>query len=147
MKYLIPFLVILISCSPEQTQTAPTVTPTQNSKRSEISEKPYANPVLIFGSSFGNYIQQLWRINRYEDMVKFTSRESRKKFGDEKLKGFYEHEFHFDFQLNKLTAIQKSGDTSFLIYSNAFILGTRRKVVLETVTNNDTVQLVLNSLK
>ena len=53
----------------------------------------------------------------------------------------------FGFKLGKLKSMQKNGDTINLIYSNATILGTRRKIVLETVTENDTVQLVLNSLK
>ena len=103
--------------------------------------------MLIYGSSFGNFFQALYRINRFDDMVKFTSKGSRKKFGDKAILGFYKNDFHFDFELGKLTSIQKSGDTSNLIYSNAIIFSTRRKVVLETVNENDSVRLVLHTLK
>lgn len=148
MKYLILFLVFIFSCTQEQIHPAlKTSIPKQVSLRSEISEKLYSNPALVFGSSFGNYFQSLYRIGRYDDLVKLTCMSSRKKYGDEKLRQFYEHVFHFDFQLGKLTAIKKSGDTINLIYSKAIILGTKRKITIPVIIQNDSCFIVISSLK
>lgn len=118
-------------------------------KQDSVDSKPYSNPVFFCGtgSSFGNYLQALYRQNRFVEMVVFTCEESRNKYGDEALKGFFETNFLFDFELGKLTSIKKSVDINFLIYSNAEIFGTKRKVVLKTIIENDSVRLVLDSLK
>jgi hypothetical protein len=139
-------MIALMSCSnPVQENPIPESSLTNISQ--QLETKLYSNPTLIWGSSFGNYFQILCRQNRFDEMVKFTSNESRRKYGDKALRGFYENNFRFDFELGKLKSIQKSGDTSLLVYSNAQILGTKRKVVLKTLIQNDSVKLVLDSLK
>lgn len=118
-------------------------------KQDSLESKPYSDPIFFCGtgSSYGNYLQSLYRLNKFDDLLKFTSSGTRRRFRDEAVLGFYKNDFQFDFQLNKLTAIQKSGDTNFLIYSTAQSLGTRRKVILKTVIENDSVRLILDSMK
>lgn len=147
MRCLLFLILTIVSCCKPEMVSPSHVTVDLIKNISPTEPKPYSNPTLSFGSSFGNYFQILYRQNRYKEMVKFTSHKSRKEFGDSTLEGFYENNFRFDFDLGKLTSIQKSGDTSFLIYSNAEIFGTKRKVVLKTILENDSVRLVLDSLK
>ena len=99
------------------------------------------------GTSFGNFMQALFRQSRYLDMLQFTSTISRREFGDKKILGFYSR-MNFGFELGKLTAIQKVDSTNqILIYNNAHINATRRKITLEITSESDSVKLVLRSLK
>ena len=113
----------------------------------EFEVKPFANPVLIYGTSFGEYFQILYKQNRFDEMIRLTSKQTIQKFGEQSLRNFYETKFRFDYQLGKVSAKTSSGDTVKLIYANASILGTNRKVTLPIVIENDTAKLVLTNLK
>lgn len=139
-------ILILYSCrEPEKNLGIKTVV---KEDTAYIESKPFVNPVFIYGSStsFGNYFQSLYRLNRFGEMLDFTATESRKKFGDKVLLGFYRKDFKLDFILGKLTAIEKSGDTNNLIYGKASIIA-RRKIVIPTLIENDSVKIIIHSLK
>jgi hypothetical protein len=152
LNMIIPILILSVSCTEREKTTATNsmslATIKQDVIKKESVEKPYNNAVFVCGSSFGIFFQSLYRLNKHEDMLQFTSQKSRKQFGDKAILEFYRNNYEFDFQLNKLTSIhKKKGETSYLVYANAIILGTRRKVVLETVNENDSIHLVIRKLK
>ncbi len=109
-------------------------------------EKPCANPTLIYGSSFGNFFQALYRTNQFETMQAFTSNKTKAKFGNQLLP-YYQNEFKFDYSLGKLTNLSYRGDTVLLTYAKAYIYGTRRKVVIPCHVENDSVKIILNNLR
>lgn len=108
--------------------------------------KPYSNPVLIYGSSFAEYFQALYRNNQFEVMRRFTSDRTIKQFGEQRLLQYYKQEFNFDYLLGKLSNQTKDRDVIFLTYSKARIYATRRKIVVPCVIERDTVKLLLCSL-
>jgi hypothetical protein len=110
------------------------------------AENLYANPSLIYGTSFGNFFQSLYRNNQFDLMLAFTSDRTIKQFGRNKLLKFYVHDFKFDYSQGQLSNIYHEGDTINLSYSKACIYGTRRKVVIPCCLERDTIKIILRSL-
>ena len=104
---------------------------------------PYSNPALIYGTSFGNYLSQLYRQGSYSDMLLFTHSESITTFGKEKILSFYkEMIWGYDMKLN---SISRQNDTLILNYS-AVINNTRKIGRLPVLIENDTCKLLLTEL-
>jgi hypothetical protein len=137
---LILFVSLFLGCKAKDAEKPVFV---KEIRPEEIVLKPYSNPTMILGSSFGNYFQSLYRLNDYKKMMDFTSEISIKKFGKALILRYYKEKLKMNFALGKLTAMQKIGDTTILIYSKATEFATRRKIVLNTVLENDTVKMIL----
>lgn len=107
-----------------------------------LSTKEFSNPVIIYGSSFGNYFQGLYKVGQFDEMLKFTSSGSIKKYGKENIRKMYETmDFAYVIKLKSKTGT----DTVTLNYEaeiNATIKIRRIPVVIE----NDTVKIVLTNL-
>ncbi|MBP7808629.1 MAG: hypothetical protein KA163_05015 [Bacteroidia bacterium] len=137
-------LIFLLGCerrANKQTQV-PVIKQTERK-----SESPYSNPALIYGSSFGEFFQSLYRNNQFEQMLFFTSSKTINQFGRAELKNYYKQKFKFDYVLGHLSNMVMVGDTILLTYSKAHIHATRRKIVIRCLIENDTVKLVLNKLE
>ena len=106
----------------------------------EVVTKPFSNPVLIYGSSFGNYFQSLYRIGDFESMLKFTSSSSIKKYGKKAILERYE-KMKFNYRL-ALTSTKKEGDITVLNYSSN-IIATRTMIRLRVAVENDTCKVIL----
>jgi len=147
MGKIILILVIITSCNqaPKEQTKPVSIIGTDNSNL-RVESKPFANPALIYGTSFGNHFQTLNRLSRYKDMLAFTSTASRIKFGDSALLGFYRNDLKLDFDLGDLTAIERVVDTAFLIYAKASIIA-RRKIVIPILIENDSCKIIIYSLK
>lgn len=147
IHYILLFLLLNSCREPEKNSGIKTVVK-EDASLNEIEIKPFANPVFFYASStsFGNYFQSLYRLNHFNEMLDFTSTESRKKFGDKVLLGFYRNDFKLDFVLGKLTSIEKSGDTINLIYGKASIIA-RRKIVIPVLIESDSCKIIIRSLK
>ncbi len=139
--FLILHSAIFFKCSsPVSTNAALFV------KQEEVPEKPYSNPALMNGSSFGHYLQSLYRFSCYEDMTKFTASGCVSKFGQAQLVSYYQNKFKFDFELGKLSNLTIKGDTFLLSYSKAQIDATRRLIRIAVVIENDSAKLILQNL-
>lgn len=112
----------------------------------QIQEKPYANPAMIYGSSFAAFFQSIYRSNNYALMLAFTSERTLNRFGKAKVLSYYQHGFQFDYKLGQLSNITYAGDTILLTYSKAYIFATRRKIVVPCVVEWDSVKMLLTSL-
>lgn len=107
-------------------------------------EKPFSNPSLMLGTNFGQFFQTLYRYGKYEEMLKFTSSETIKKYGRNKLLNYYEN---CDFGYNiKLKAKTQEGKYYILTY-NANIMATNKVVRIKTVVENDSAKIVLENLQ
>ena len=116
-----------------------------NVTTSNTTSKPFSNPNLIYGSSFGEFFQALYRQNQFELMYQFTAQRSKKQLGKIALLNFYQKNFKFDFQLGKLTSSYIIGDTYTLTYANSKVFATKRKLMINCTLENDTVKLILDS--
>lgn len=106
-------------------------------------QKPYSNPILIYGSSFGNFFKALYRKGDFNTMMKFTSSQSIKKFGYQNILEYYQGvDFGYDMKLCSRT--YQNG--VYTLNYNATILGTQKIVRLNVVVENDSCKLVLNNI-
>lgn len=110
----------------------------------EAIAHPYINPVLIYGSSFGNFFQALYKIGKFEDMIKFTSSQSIEKFGQSKVLDFYKK---MDFAYNiKLKSKSEDAGVTTLNYE-AGIMATNNMLRMDVVVENDSCKIVLRDIK
>ena len=106
--------------------------------------KPFSNPVLIYGSDFGNYFKVLYAQGKFSDMVKFTSSKSIKKHGKDKIVDFYKNKIHFGYELGKLKSTINEDDGAIILnYPSSQVFATKKVVRLKVVIENDTCKLVL----
>jgi len=109
----------------------------------EVLNKPFANPVFIYGSSFGNFFQMLYKQGKFEDMLKFTSSNTITKFGKENIVVMYQNmAFAYEMKLKSQTI---SGDTTILNYE-AGIFATKHMIRIPVIIENDTAKIVINKL-
>ena len=107
---------------------------------------PFSNPTLVYGSSFGKFFQSLLILDDFKTMLKFTSIQTRIKYGSAQLVSYYQNKFKFDFELGKLSNLKMKGDTFFLMYSNAQFYATRRLIRIAVIVENDSAKLILPNL-
>lgn len=110
------------------------------------NEKPFCNPSIIFGSSFGQFFQALYRNNQFEKMMSFTSNSTIEKFTKKEVLNYYKRDFKFDYVLGVLSNINEEDGITILTYSKGSIYGTRRKLRIPCILENDSVKIILNSL-
>ena len=106
-------------------------------------DKPYANPVLIYGTDFGRYFKMLYKTGDFDTMLKFTSQKSIDKFGKENILEYYKQmDFGYDMRLKSKT---EKGELIVLNY-DAKIVNTTRVVRINVVLENDTSKIVLDNI-
>lgn len=106
--------------------------------------KPFANPAFMYGTDLGKYMQTLYRLGKFDEMVKFTSAETVKKYGRERVKDYYETcGFGYEIDLKSM-----SGDSKYKVLSyNARINATTTVVRMKVSIESDTSKVVLENLK
>lgn len=104
---------------------------------------PYSNPFLIYGSSFGNFFQTMYKHGKFKDMLAFTSKESVDKFGREKILAFYENELKFGYDIGeRAISSGTDGDVIILNYKSD-VIATKRIIRMKVVVENDSVKIIL----
>lgn len=96
----------------------------------------YSNPALIMGTSYGKFMETLYKIGDYNTMLQFTDSQSRNKFTDNAILKQYKN-MEFGYPL-KLISIQES----ILNYSST-IYGTTCMIRFRVVLENDSVKILL----
>lgn len=137
--FVLHLVILLFGCKVEPERNAGFK---MNAEAKEISERPFANPVNIYGSSFGQYFQALYRNNQYQTMCLFTSNLQRESMGDDSLFNYYKNEFELDYNLGRLSNIQYLNDTFQLTFANASLYATRTKVIIYCAIENDTTKFI-----
>jgi hypothetical protein len=104
----------------------------------------FSNPALIGGSNFGNFFISMVKTQNYDMALKFTSTESKNKFGTATILAKY-RDFNFNYKLGN-ASISKAivGDTLkyILTYTtNEYATGKIKEMTL--VVENDSCKLVL----
>jgi len=109
----------------------------------DFGRKPFSNPAFMLGTDLGRYMQTLYRLNRVDEMLKFTSSETIKKYGRDKVRSYYET-CNFGYEI-KLASMSGDGKYKVLTY-NAKINATNNIVRMKTTVENDTAKVVLDNL-
>ena len=150
MKNLIYILFALLIVSCNEVPEAKVIegeTPVSNERVVEevkVAEAgPYSNPAIIYGSNFGVYFQALYKIGDFETMLKFTSKESIDKHGEDRLFEFYQvMKFGFDIKPN---AMKEIGDSTYILSFKTVNVATRNIRRMKVVVENDSCKVVLPS--
>ncbi len=104
--------------------------------------REFSNPALIYGSSFGNYFQVLYKQGKFNEMLKFTSQTSRKRFGDKAILNAYKL-MDFGYVL-KLSNIESKSDSLYFLNYEIQEMATNKIIRMSTVVESDTVKLIIS---
>jgi len=97
-------------------------------------------PNLFGGKGFGSAFMGFLRSSNFDYAVRFTSKESIKKYGEDKIREFYKSE-KFNFNLNQASM---SSDGKYVnIRSTTYEFGTGKFKDFKIVIENDSCKLVL----
>jgi hypothetical protein len=135
------FLIFLaISCSENKVKRE--IFRTQKTKQSEVLKVD--NPAMFKGKTFGHFMPICHKIGDYQQMLKFTSNETREEYGDSVLIEFYEN-IQFSYPLELRSKIL--GDNgSFTLYYITNIGATNKTIQIEGVIEKDTCKVILKRL-
>ncbi len=109
------------------------------------SNKPFSNPALIYGTSFGNFFQTLYKQGKYDDMIHFTSQKSIDKFGIKNIVDVYKT-MEFGYSIKLKSKVHNRDKTITLNYETNK-MATKGIMRILVVLENDTVKVILQSVK
>lgn len=145
MKKFVFFILIAIfafvGCTSKEKKDV-TVNEVNNVEEVVVVEKPFSNPAIIYGSDFMSFMQSLRKTGNYEMMLQFTSSESVKKFGKEKVSKYYEEKFTNMSKL-ELKSITDNADGSKTMNYVNLTVATKSTASINVVIENDSCKLVL----
>ena len=98
------------------------------------------NPVLMNGSSFGNFFQSLYKLGQYDEMIRFSSKELIAKYGKQDLKEKY-HKMDFAYEI-KLKSIYPGADSTIDMNYSGVQFATNKMIRLTVRVENDTVSFL-----
>lgn len=131
MKRILAIILVISACS-------------VHVEAQDFGQKPFSNPAFMLGTNLGKYMQTLYKLNRVDEMMKFTASETIKKYGIQKVRSYYETcNFGYDIKLASMTG---EGKYRILTY-NAKINATNNIIRMKTVVENDTAKVVLENLR
>ena len=114
---------------------------TAKSLSEAIMQKPFSNPALIYGSSFGSYFQALYKLGHYNEMIKFTSGKIIEKYGKDKLIKMYSKlDFAYPLQLKNMSKDTETGNIQ-LTYMTT-IIATVKIFRMDVRIENDSVKFM-----
>jgi len=102
------------------------------------------NPVLIQGSSFGNFFQQLYKQGMYNEMLRFTSKKSIREYGQDSILKYYSSiDFGYKMKLKSKIINTKTNVTTLNYESD--IVGGKHITRINVVVENDTCRILLDN--
>ncbi len=101
------------------------------------------NPSVFMGSNFGEFLQFCHKTSDYERMLKFSSSETRTKFGDNTLLHFF-RVMQFSYPLELKAKNEDKGQIT-LIYQTT-INATIKTIQMVVIVERDSCKLVLERL-
>jgi len=110
------------------------------SKKLKI-KSDFSNPAIIYGSDFLSFFKSLRKIGNIDEMISFTSSESVKKIGKNKLKELYKDSFN-NMSKSKLLSLEElDNNYNIMHYSNSEF-ATKKAFSIKVVVENDSTKLV-----
>ena len=132
--------VFVVGCKNETTKKEQTKNDSKSAKKETLK---FDNPVFFMGSSFPAFMQSHQKIGNYSEMLKYTSKNTLKKFGKDRLLDFYK-QMEFSYPL-KLKAIKKIDGYSIVFFQTT-IQATVQTIKIMVSVENDTCRICFDSL-
>ena len=108
----------------------------------KVNDTQFSNPAIIYGTDFGNFFNTLYRQGKFEDMIKFTSKESIDLHSEDEILDFYKNRMKFGYEIGKAKSQNTNGDYTTLNY-DANIIATKRVIRIIVKIENDSCKIVL----
>jgi hypothetical protein len=103
-------------------------------------ERHFSNPLLIYGTSFGNFFQTLYKQAKFQDMVRFTAIESLTLFGKRRVENYYKETFFgYEMKLRSYTYV----NGVYTLNYESIIQATLCVVRLNVIIENDSSKVLL----
>jgi len=112
-----------------------------NSENTIEESTEFSNPAFIYGSDFLSFLKSLRKIGDINTLIKFTSKESIEKFGEEKLRDVYENSF-VNMSDSRLTKLDKIDDNHFTMHYLNSQYATKKAFDINVVKENDSIKLI-----
>lgn len=139
-------LLAITSCGVKDTPIVVEAKQIVETAHSQMNDMPgpivseFSNPAIIKGSSFGSFFITMLKTQNYKMALKFTSKKSIEKFGENKILKKYQ-DFKYNYQLTQ-KSITKENDIFTIAYTtNEFATSKIKKI--NVVIENDSCKLVL----
>jgi len=100
----------------------------------------FSNPSNIYGSNFGQFFVSMLRTQNYDMALKFTSKESIKKFGTAKIMEKYKA-FNYNYKLTQKSITKDAGKMTIVYVTNEMATGKMKTMTI--VVENDSCKVVL----
>jgi hypothetical protein len=154
MKHLTFIISILIFCSCGQNSQDPAgvikssdgsefdSAVTAKDKTSELESKPFSDPAIIYGSDFGHFFQEMYKLGDYDGMLAFTSSESITLHGERTIVEHYKN-MTFGFEFGKLKKIQEEDGRISMFYLSD-IDATKVRFILHVKVENDSCKVLIH---
>lgn len=98
---------------------------------------------VSFCGNLGKMMQSFYKVGMYQDMIRYTSEETIRKYGKKKVLDYY-RAMDYGYVL-KLISKHQDGKYTMLNY-NCTINATNRVLKMKTVVENDTAKVVLDNM-
>ena len=154
MKNLIKLLLVglfFVSCSSGKVESSSDSSKVNNStvvknnidNSSRDFEKPteFSDPVFMYGTDFLGFFKSLRKIGDIDNLIKFTSKESIDKFGEDKLRDIYENSFN-NMSDSRLTKLDELDENHFTMHYLNSQYATKKVFELNVVRENDSIKLI-----
>lgn len=144
MKNLLFILLIILlaSCGKNTDVKSEVSSELKTNITSLEGDKLFSNPAIIYGIDFGNLFRTLYKQGKYDDMIKFTSKESINEFGEDVIRDFYKNKMKFGYEIGKPHSQNVEGNMITLNY-NGDIIATKTVIRINVVIENDSCKIVL----
>jgi len=147
MKNLFKLLLIVLlfaSCNTKTEQKTIVKIDTVTPQNYNVAP-PYKNPALIYGSAFCNFFQALYKVERYDDMVKFTHYDP-KYISYSELMNFYTN-IQFGYEITRLKALTTKDSIHYILSYERIKMGTKEIIRMPVIIVNDSTKFDLTDLK
>ena len=104
---------------------------------------PYANPFLIYGTDFGNFFQTMYIHGNFDQMLAFTSTQSKNKFGEDVIIDFYKNKLDFGYDIGNFPLSSGTDGDIITINYQANIMATKKIIRVNVIIENDSCKIVL----
>jgi len=137
--------IVLVSCSTSERETGISESLLQKSDSTTVSdETSFSNPALIYGTSVGELVQQLYKQGRWQELLNFISSRSIEEFGEENIiRSFQGTDFGYVIMLKSMSIY---GEGHYLLNYQTTKFGTTGVLRMNIIVENDTAKIVIKQI-
>ncbi|MBK9045631.1 MAG: hypothetical protein IPL74_02630 [Bacteroidetes bacterium] len=146
--YVTYFLMIsaLISCHIKEEEISNGVDEKGISDLASVtSDTNFKNPALIYGTTIGELVQQLYKLGKWTELLRLISNSSKSQYGEDAIINAFQ-KTEFGFQL-KLKSMSHTPDGIIQLNYQTIKFGTVGVLRMDVVVENDTCRIIIKGVE